>query len=111
VGIFNLIIGAGVVLSDSLAPIDWSNDNYFLKEGLDASGGSTFLTMGNNAITERALCDVCQKCRNCEWKFRNGNQIMERGIVYLTTPNPTINSNKIIIENGIGAFDTISACV
>jgi hypothetical protein len=39
----------------------------------------------------------------------NGNQIIERGIVYSTTPNPTISSNRIVIGNGIGTFDTISA--
>jgi hypothetical protein len=39
----------------------------------------------------------------------SGNQIMERGVVYSTTPNPTIGSNKIVIGNGIGTFDTISA--
>jgi hypothetical protein len=38
----------------------------------------------------------------------NGNQIMERGIVYSTSPNPTLGSNKIIIGNGIGTYDTIS---
>jgi hypothetical protein len=39
----------------------------------------------------------------------NGNQIMERGVVYSITPNPTLNSNKIVIGNGVGTFDTISA--
>jgi hypothetical protein len=39
----------------------------------------------------------------------NGSQIMERGILYSTSPNPTINSNRIIIGSGTGAFDTISA--
>ena len=39
----------------------------------------------------------------------NGNQLMERGIVYSTSPNPTLGSNKIVIGNGIGTFDTISA--
>jgi hypothetical protein len=38
----------------------------------------------------------------------NGNQIVERGIIYSTSPNPTLGSNKIVIGNGIGTFDTIS---
>jgi hypothetical protein len=33
---------------------------------------------------------------------------MERGIVYSTSPNPTLSSNKIVIGNGIGTFDTIT---
>jgi hypothetical protein len=39
----------------------------------------------------------------------NGNQIMERGIVYSTIPNPTLGSNKIVIGSGIGTFDTITS--
>jgi hypothetical protein len=38
----------------------------------------------------------------------NGNVIMERGFVYSTSPHPTINGNKIVVGNGIGAFDTIT---
>jgi hypothetical protein len=37
----------------------------------------------------------------------NGNQIMERGIVYATSSNPTLASNKIVMGNGVGAFETI----
>jgi hypothetical protein len=38
----------------------------------------------------------------------NGNQIMEKGIVYSTSQNPTMFSNKIPVGNGIGTFDTIT---
>jgi hypothetical protein len=38
----------------------------------------------------------------------NSNQIMERGIVYSTSPNPTIQSSKIVVGKGIGSFDTLS---
>jgi hypothetical protein len=38
----------------------------------------------------------------------NGNQIMERGFVLSTLPNPTVNSyHKIFIGTGLGVFDTI----
>ena len=33
---------------------------------------------------------------------------MERGVVYSAIPNPTINSQRIIIGSGIGVFDSIS---
>ena len=45
-GLFNLVVGAGAAQSGSMATIDWSNDNYYLKVGLDATGGTNFLTMG-----------------------------------------------------------------
>lgn len=49
-GLFNLVIGAGAVQSGSMATIDWSNDNYFLKVGMDAAGGTNFLTMGTTQL-------------------------------------------------------------
>ena len=49
-GLFNLVIGAGAVQSGSTATIDWSNDNYYLKVGMDATGGTSFLTMGTTQL-------------------------------------------------------------
>jgi hypothetical protein len=49
-GLFNLVIGAGAVQSGSMASIDWSNDNYYLKVSMDASGGTNFLTMGTTQL-------------------------------------------------------------
>lgn len=49
-GLFNLIIGAGAVQSGSIATIGWSNDNYYLKVGMDATGGTNFLTMGTTQL-------------------------------------------------------------
>lgn len=49
-GLFNLVIGAGSVQSGSMTTIDWSNDNYYLKVGMDAAGGTNFLTMGTTQL-------------------------------------------------------------
>ena len=49
-GLFNLVIGAGAVENGSISAIDWSNDNYYLKVGMDANGGSNFLTMGTTQL-------------------------------------------------------------
>jgi hypothetical protein len=49
-GLFNLVIGAGAIQSGSMASIDWSNDNYYLKVGMDATGGTNFLTMGTTQL-------------------------------------------------------------
>lgn len=49
-GLFNLVIGAGAVQSGSMANIDWSNDNYYLKVGMDAAGGTNFLSMGTTQL-------------------------------------------------------------
>lgn len=49
-GLFNLVIGAGAVQSGSMATIDWRNDNYYLKVGMDAAGGTNFLIMGTTQL-------------------------------------------------------------
>jgi hypothetical protein len=167
-GLFNLVIGAGAVQSGSMATIDWSNDNYYLKVGMDASGGANFLTMGTtqllsvpyamyaksagsvsggtgititsvssagdtlylsngqtfiaggntvgtgNLVLPTITTSVSGITSNSATfagtiSNANGNQIMERGIVYSTTPNPTLASNKIVIGTGVGTFDTITA--
>lgn len=45
-GLFNLSIGTGAVQSGNFANIDWSNDNYFLRVGIDPAGGTNFVTIG-----------------------------------------------------------------
>jgi hypothetical protein len=224
-GLFNLVIGAGALQSGSITTIDWSNDNYYLKVGMDAAGGTNFLTMGttqllsvpyamyaksagtvsggvnetdpvfgtsvaggisaadtaswnnhfsgdyndltntptlatvatsgsyndllnkpitvtsisangdtlylsngqtfiaNNStgnlvlpsITTNVVTGITSNSATFGGSISNanGNQIMERGIVFSTSPNPTVNygNNKIIMGNGIGTFDTISALV
>lgn len=49
-GLFNLVIGAGAIQSGSMATIDWSTDNYYLKVGMDATGGKNFLIMGTTQL-------------------------------------------------------------
>lgn len=49
-GLFNLVIGAGAIQSGSMNSIIWSNDNYYLKVGMDATGGTNFLTMGTTQL-------------------------------------------------------------
>jgi hypothetical protein len=168
-GLFNLVIGAGAVQSGSMATIDWSNDNYYLKVGMDTAGGTNFLTMGTTqllsvpyamyaksagsvsggsgititsvstagdtlylsngqtfvaggngggtgalvlpTITTNAVTGITSNSATFGGAISNanGNQIMERGIVYSNSPNPTLGSNRIVIGNGIGTFDTITS--
>ncbi|MCB0483171.1 MAG: fibrobacter succinogenes major paralogous domain-containing protein, partial [Flavobacteriales bacterium] len=49
-GLFNLTVGGGAVQSGSMNTIDWSSDNYYLKVGMDTSGGTSFLTMGTTQL-------------------------------------------------------------
>ena len=49
-GLFNLVIGAGAAQSGSMTTIVWNNDNYYLKVGMDATGGTNFLIMGTTQL-------------------------------------------------------------
>ena len=157
-GLFNLTIGGGAVQSGSMTSINWGADNYFLKIGMDVTGGANFMTMGTTqlvsvpyalhagngvqrisltgdtlflsngqffvanssggagifvlpTITTNAVTGITSNGATYGGSIANanGNQIIERGIVFSTSPNPSILSHKIITGSGIGAFDTISA--
>jgi hypothetical protein len=45
-GLFNLTIGTGAIQQGTFSTINWGNDSYYLKVGLDAIGGTNFQTMG-----------------------------------------------------------------
>lgn len=49
-GLFNLIVGSGAVQSGNFSVINWSNDKYYLKVGMDVNGGTNFLTMGTTQL-------------------------------------------------------------
>jgi uncharacterized protein (TIGR02145 family) len=49
-GLFSLIVGGGAVQQGAMSPIDWSSDSYYLKVGMDAAGGTNFLTMGTTQL-------------------------------------------------------------
>jgi hypothetical protein len=157
-GLFNLVIGTGAVQSGSISTIVWANDNYFVKVGMDVSGGTNFLTMGNTQLlsvpyamhTKTAQNGFDRISNNGDTIFLNngqffvlGNnvnntsslvmptlvtnsisgissnsatfnaiisnaldyQIIEKGFVYSTSPNPNLNSNKIQLGSGIINFN------
>lgn len=49
-GIISFMIGNGSALSGSFSNIDWGSDSYFLKIGMDASGGTSYSTMGTSQL-------------------------------------------------------------
>lgn len=49
-GLFNLVVGAGAVQSGSMSSIDWGSDDFYLRVGMDANGGTNFLTMGTTQL-------------------------------------------------------------
>ena len=49
-GLFNLIVGTGAIQQGSMSAINWSSDNFYMKVGMDANGGTNFLTMGTTQL-------------------------------------------------------------
>ena len=120
-GLFNLVIGTGAVQSGSMTTINWSNDNYYLKVGMDATGGINFITMGTtqllsvpyalHAKTADAITgsvsgstptvnttspsNVLATSVNTGITIINNQNefVLASGICYGTSPAPTINDN------------------
>lgn len=49
-GLFNLTIGQGTVVSGTFASIKWETNSKFLKVEMDATGGTTFATVGTTQL-------------------------------------------------------------
>ena len=49
-GQFDLVIGGGAVQSGSMENISWNTDDFYLQIGMDANGGTNFLTMGTTQL-------------------------------------------------------------
>ncbi|MEN9334184.1 MAG: hypothetical protein RLY35_1364 [Bacteroidota bacterium] len=91
-------------------------------DSLMLSNGQTFVSsvgQGSNSngalimpiITTNAVTGITSNSATFGGSVSNANdyEIMERGVVYSTSPHPTINSTRFQIGTGIGAFDSISA--
>jgi len=50
IGIINVSIGQGNVVSGNFSEIDWGADEYFLKVAMDVSGGSNYTDMGTTQL-------------------------------------------------------------
>jgi hypothetical protein len=101
--------GTGITI-ESVSP---TGDTLFLSNGqIFVGGGSNGGGTGNlglPTITTNTVTDITSNSARFGGVVSNanGNQIIERGVVYSTTPNPTILSDRIAIGSGIGVFDTI----
>jgi hypothetical protein len=90
-------------------------DTLFLSNGQifvasSNSGSSGYGSLVLPLITTHAMSGITSNSATYSGSISNANgyEIMERGFAYSTSPHPTINANKIVVGNGIGAFDTIT---
>ncbi|CAL2082433.1 conserved exported hypothetical protein [Tenacibaculum sp. 190524A05c] len=48
-GVFNVVVGQGTT-TDDFSSIDWSADSYFIEVSIDATGGTTYVSMGTTQL-------------------------------------------------------------
>jgi hypothetical protein len=72
-GLFNIVIGTGAVQSGSMASLDLSNDNYYLKVSMDVTGGTNFLTIGTTQLISVPYALHAKSAGNISSGLGNGN--------------------------------------
>ncbi len=50
IGLVNLAVGEGTILSGDFTTIDWGSHSYFIQVAVDVSGGSNYLVMGSTQL-------------------------------------------------------------
>jgi hypothetical protein len=106
--------GTGITI-ESVSPtgdtLFLSNGQTFVGGGSNGGGGSG--NLGLPTITTNAVTDITSNTAHFGGIVSNGNgnEIVETGIVYSTSPNPTIASSKIVCGGGAGYIDTTFARV
>jgi hypothetical protein len=94
-GLFNLTVGGGSIQSGSMASIDWSAADFYMQVGMDANGGTNFLTMGT---TQLLSVPYALHAKTAE-SIIGGSQVTITGTgsttVTGTAPNFTVNSTDM----------------
>jgi uncharacterized protein (TIGR02145 family) len=91
VGIFNLNLGQGEMLSGDFSSIDWGVTEYFLKIAIDADGGTNYLDMGTS-------------------QFLSVPYSLYTGSIYVNYSNDTlfIGDKYVVISGGGGPSGTVT---
>ena len=131
-GLLTIEIGGGTPVTGTFAGIDWSNGPYYLKADIDPTGGTNYSITSTSqllSVPYALYANMAGKLSNSGVSVfptvltapvthissngmtyaysisnANSNQIIERGIVYSTSPNPTITSIKVNEGAGSGSF-------
>jgi len=91
VGIFNLNIGQGNIISGNFLDIDWGADTYYLNIAIDVDGGSNYLDMGTSQLLSVPYS-------------------LYTGSIYVNYSNDTlyIGDKYVIISGGGGPSGTVT---
>ena len=101
-GLVNFEVGNGIIISGSMSSIEWGADIYFIKIGLDASGGSNYILMGTSQLLSVPYALYAEKAGNINNSDTSAtNEIQDlqltKSNLLLITNNP--NANPINLNN------------
>ncbi len=87
-GILNLQVGQGTLVSGSLAKIDWGSNSYFLKVEIDVTGGTGYVEMGTTQLLSVPYALYAQNADTADTYFENDP-------VFTLHPSAGISSGNI----------------
>ena len=98
-GLFNLQIGAGDVVSGSFDAINWDSSSYYLKVGIDPNGGTTYEDLG-----------IPSQMLSVPYALMAENVAVEKQTLSLTGNELKISQgNSVVLPLG-GCVEEISDC-
>ena len=101
-GNVTMIIGNGAIQSGDFVAIDWSSDSYFLKIGLDTTGGSNYADLG---ITQFLSVPYALFAKSAGNGFSgNYNDLIDKPVTD-GTETKIVNGNNITITGSGTALD------
>jgi hypothetical protein len=107
-GVFKLVIGAGAMQSGSMTTIDWSNDNYFLKIAMDATGGTNFINMGTSQLVSVPYALYAKNTGSLIGPINETDPIFGASIASGITNSDTTNWNSKQNQYIVGSNITIT---
>ena len=74
-GLINLVVGQGTVFAGDFNNIDWSTGTFFIEVGLDAAGGTSYVSLGSQQLMSVpfALYAASSSGDTTMWRKRTGN--------------------------------------
>lgn len=107
-GLVNFVIGQGTVLSGTFNTIDWGNGTYFCEIGVDAAGGSNYVSMGAQQFMSVPYALYAASSGSGGGSYTAGSGIAITGNTISATDNSasnefqnlTVSGQNLSISNG-----------
>lgn len=88
-GLINLEVGKGNVLTGTIADINWGDDNFFIKIEMDDNGGANYTLVGTSQLVSVPYALYAKEAANgTQWSDTTNNIYFNTGKVGVGTNNP-----------------------